>query len=126
MSLVANISAVVTQIGTTIKSLTARVSALESLSANVQTGNYTLVAGDSAKEVQINSATAATVTVDPSVLTVGAYYLIRQAGAGQVTLAGTGLTAGGPTLKSAQQGALLYVRCDSSSAAYAGGEVAAS
>lgn len=98
--------------------------------ANVQSGtSYTLVAGDAGKEVQMSNAAANTVAVDASVMTVGAVVLIRQTGAGQTSItaaSGTTITNGGPTRKAAKQGACMYVRVDSSSTAYVGGEVAAS
>lgn len=105
---------------------------LSNIVANVQTGTtYTLVASDAGAEVQMNNASANTLTVDASVFSAGDYILVRQTGAGQTTIAGatspaTTITKGGATLKALQQGSLMYVRIDSSSTAYAGGEVAAS
>lgn len=97
--------------------------------ANPQTANYTAVAADAGKEVQMNVAGTNTFTVDASLYTPGTYLFVRQVGAGQTTVAaasGTTLTKGGATLKTAQQGSLMYVRIQSSTAAYVGGEVAAS
>lgn len=64
------------------------------LSLNAQTGTtYTLVAGDSGKLVTCANASAITVTVPPSVYSVGEQINIAQTGAGQVTFAqGAGVT----------------------------------
>lgn len=100
------------------------------ITANVQTGTaYTAVTADAGKEIQMNNAAANVLTVDASQFTAGEYVLVRQTGAGQTTVApaaGTTLTKGGLTLKTLQQGSLVYVRVDSTSTAYVGGEVAAS
>lgn len=64
------------------------------LSLNAQTGTtYTLVAGDSGKLVTCANASAITVTVPPSVFSVGEQINVAQTGAGQVTFAqGAGVT----------------------------------
>jgi hypothetical protein len=64
------------------------------LSLNAQTGTtYTLVAADSGKLVTCANAGAITVTVPPSVYSVGEQINIAQTGAGQVTFAqGAGVT----------------------------------
>ena len=64
------------------------------LSLNAQTGTtYTLVAGDSGKLVTCANASAITVTVPPSVYSVGEQINVAQTGAGQVTFAqGAGVT----------------------------------
>ncbi|CAM5592608.1 hypothetical protein [Rhodanobacter lindaniclasticus] len=96
------------------------------IAINAQTGtSYTLVAADS--EVQVSNAAAIAVTIDPSVLSSGDRGLIRQTGAGQITVgvsSGT-LIKGGPTAKTAQQGALLAWLLDGSTI-YLDGECAAS
>jgi hypothetical protein len=60
------------------------------------TANYTLVLGDAGKLVNVNSASAATVTVPPYssvAYTAGAAIAVAQSGAGQVTIAaGSGVT----------------------------------
>lgn len=65
------------------------------LSLNAQTGTtYTLVIADAAnKLVQLNNAGAITLTVPPSVFSVGQQINVYQRGAGQVTFAqGSGVT----------------------------------
>lgn len=57
---------------------------------NTQTGAYALVLSDRGKTVEINSATAATLTVPNNATVefpVGAYLNVVQYGAGQVTIA---------------------------------------
>ena len=64
------------------------------LSINAQTGTtYTLVASDSAKLVTMTNASPITVTIPPSVFSIGNQINISQMGAGQVTFAqGSGVT----------------------------------
>jgi hypothetical protein len=65
------------------------------LAFNAQTGTtYTLVVADAAnKLVQLNNASAITLTVPPSVFSVGNQINVYQRGAGQVTFAqGSGVT----------------------------------
>lgn len=61
---------------------------------NAQTGTtYTLVATDANKLVQLNNASAITLTIPPSVFSVGQSVDLYQLGAGQVTFAqGSGVT----------------------------------
>jgi hypothetical protein len=61
---------------------------------NAQTGTtYTLVAADLGKIVTLSNASGITLTVPPSVFTIGNIINIQQIGAGQVTLAqGAGVT----------------------------------
>ena len=61
---------------------------------NAQTGtSYTLVATDANKLVQLNNASAITLTIPPSVFSVGQSIDLYQLGAGQVTFAqGSGVT----------------------------------
>jgi len=68
--------------------------ALINLSLNAQTGTtYTLVAADSGKLVTCSNASPITLTVPPSVYSVGEQINIAQTGAGQVTFAqGAGVT----------------------------------
>ena len=70
-------------------------SASAALAFNAQTGTtYTLVAADAEnKLVTLSNASAITLTVPPSIFTVGQQINIAQIGAGQVTLAqGSGVT----------------------------------
>jgi hypothetical protein len=66
------------------------------LTLNPQTASYTLVLGDSAKQVEMNVASANTLTVPPNssvAFPVGTTILVVQIGAGQTTLtAGSGVT----------------------------------
>jgi hypothetical protein len=65
------------------------------LSLNAQTGTtYTLVAGDAINTlVQLNNASAITLTCPPSVFSIGDQINVYQRGAGQVTFAqGSGVT----------------------------------
>lgn len=61
---------------------------------NAQTGTtYTLVIGDANKLVQLNNASAITLTLPPSVFSVGQSVDVYQRGAGQVTFSqGSGVT----------------------------------
>ena len=61
---------------------------------NAQTGtSYTLVSTDANKLVQLNNASAITLTIPPSVFSVGQSIDLYQLGAGQVTFAqGSGVT----------------------------------
>jgi hypothetical protein len=71
------------------------VSASAYLNFNAQTGTtYTLVAGDAEnKLVTLSNGSSITLTVPPSVFTVGQQINIAQIGSGQVTLAqGAGVT----------------------------------
>lgn len=91
MSLVGNIADVITAIGTKLKDLTSRVSTLEAgggggttLTRNHQTGDYTLASTDNGAEVQIDSASLQTVTLDPSSLPLPFECWVRQLGIGPV------------------------------------------
>lgn len=64
---------------------------------STKTADYTLVAGDAGSIVEMNKATALTLTVPNSVFSAGQIVEICQIGAGQVTLA----PASGVTLRSA-------------------------
>ena len=57
-----------------------------------KTDNYTLVATDNGQVVEMNKATANTLTVPSGVFTAGQQVLITQYGAGQTTIAGSGVT----------------------------------
>lgn len=62
------------------------------LSLARKTDNYTLVATDNGQVVEMNKATANTLTVPSGVFTAGQQVLITQYGAGQTTIAGSGVT----------------------------------
>ena len=57
-----------------------------------KTDSYTLVAADNGQVVEMNKATANTLTVPSGVFTAGQQVLITQYGAGQTTLVGSGVT----------------------------------
>ena len=74
-----------------------RINAIEELNINAQVGTtYTLVLTDDGKVVEMNNASANTLTVPPNssvAFPVGAQILVLQTGAGQTTLAaGAGVT----------------------------------
>lgn len=92
-NLEAGVTAGSTALQNAINSLTADINdrAPSIVERNVQSGNYTLVLSDSGKQVEINSSSAAVLTVpaDSSVsFPVGTSMLIVQAGNGQVTVNG--------------------------------------
>ena len=65
---------------------------LQDLTLSRKTDNYTLLAADNGKVVEMNKATANTLTVPSGVFTAGQQVLITQYGAGQTTLVGSGVT----------------------------------
>lgn len=72
---------------------------------NVQTANYTLVLADTGRAVEINTASAATVTIPPAssvAWTIGTIIEIYQRGVGQVTVQ----PGAGVTIRTALSGAL--------------------
>jgi hypothetical protein len=88
------------------------------LATNDETASYTLVLGDAAKVVEMNVASANTLTVPPNTdvaFAVGTQILVLQVGAGQTTLtAGSGVTinsaGGGLRLLSQWSSAVLVKR----------------
>lgn len=100
--------------------------ALKVIPATVVTANYTLSNTDAGTEVQVNSAVGVTVTVPSSGVTFGSVVLVRQVGAGQVTISGSTVKSFAATTKLGGQNALASVRFDSSTAVYVSGELAAS
>lgn len=72
------------------------VEAQQRVVANTQTASYTLVLADAGKAVEVNSASAATVTVPPNssvAFPAGTVVEVYQHGAGAVTVAaGVGVT----------------------------------
>lgn len=72
----------------------------DTITANTQTGNYTLVLADRGKVVEMNAAGATTVTVPPNsseAFPIGAIVEVHRYGAGTVTLvAGAGVTLRSP------------------------------
>lgn len=62
------------------------------LTLSRKTDNYTLVAADNGQVVEMNKATANTLTVPSGVFSAGQQVLVTQYGAGQTTIAGSGVT----------------------------------
>ena len=62
------------------------------LTLSRKTDNYTLVAADNGQVVEMNKATANTLTVPSGVFTAGQQVLVTQYGAGQTTIVGSGVT----------------------------------
>lgn len=128
MSLVSNISAVVTQIGANLKALTARVTALETPTIPVRVisaTTYTLAATDAGYELQFPNG--CTVTLDTSVLTATQIGLLRQTGTAAVTVVKGGSTTDifpSAARVSAGKGYLMLWRCGASNIGYVNGETA--
>ena len=62
------------------------------LTLSRKTDDYTLVAADNGQVVEMNKATANTLTVPSGVFSAGQQVLVTQYGAGQTTIAGSGVT----------------------------------
>jgi hypothetical protein len=84
---------------------------------NSQTGtSYTLVIGDASKLVELNNASAITLTLPPSVFSIGQAVDVYQRGAGQVTftqgsgvtIRSTGATSTAPKLRAQYSAATVY------------------
>lgn len=120
MSLASQISAAVSAIGAAIKA------SKTTIPAKSITADYTVSNADAGYELQVNSAVAVTITVPSSGVTFGNVVLVRQIGAGQVTISGATVKKYAATTKLAGQNALASVRFDSSTAVYVSGELAAS
>lgn len=90
--------------------------ALPVVTANAQTGDYTLVLGDAGKCIDLTAATGKTVTVPANAsvaFPVGTVVEVAQLGAGQVTIAAAGgVTVSEPDskLKTAKQYAVVALR----------------
>ena len=78
--------------GSTVESVagaTAKVNVVRYVSINTQTVSYTLVLADDARLIDMNSASALTLTVPTNATVpfpIGTQILVRQVGAGQVTI----------------------------------------
>ena len=98
------------------------------LTLSRKTNDYTLVAADNGQVVEMNKATANTLTVPNSVFTAGQQVLITQYGAGQTTIAaGAGVTlrSSGGKLKLTNQYATATLIFISASEAYVSGNLTA-
>ena len=91
-----------------------------------KTDSYTLVAADNGQVVEMNKATANTLTVPSGVFTAGQQVLITQYGAGQTTLAGSGVTlrSDGGKLKINTQYSMATILFISPTEAYVSGNLA--
>ena len=91
-----------------------------------KTDSYTLVAADNGQVVEMNKATANTLTVPSGVFTAGQQVLITQYGAGQTTLAGSGVTlrSDGGKLKINTQYSMATILFISPTEAYVSGDLA--
>lgn len=89
---------------------------LVAMPANTQTGNYTLVLSDSGKVIEMNNASALTLTVPTNAsvaFELGTVIEVWQQGAGQITVAGAGVTFRNPStggLKTASQYSSISLR----------------
>jgi hypothetical protein len=115
-TLQSRLGSLITQLGTDYKAIMAAFAAVP---INTQTGTtYTLVLADAGKNVELNNASAITLTVPPNssvAFPVGTVIQMTQMGAGQVTFApGAGVTIrsrGAVTKINAQYGvAAMYKR----------------
>jgi hypothetical protein len=96
------------------------------LTLSRKTDSYTLVAADNGQVVEMNKATANTLTVPSGVFTAGQQVLITQYGAGQTTIAGSGVTlrSDGGKLKINAQYSMATILFISPTEAYVSGNLA--
>ncbi len=93
-----------------------------------KTASYTLVATDNGKMIEMNVATANTLTINASIFSAGNQILISQYGAGQTTItAGAGVTlrSSGGKLKTSAQYSLVTLIVISSTEFYVAGDLTA-
>lgn len=93
-----------------------------------KTASYTLVANDNGKMIEMNVATANTLTINASLFSAGNQILISQYGAGQTTItAGAGVTlrSSGGKLKTSAQYSLVTIIAISSTEFYIAGDLTA-
>lgn len=93
-----------------------------------KTASYTLIAGDNGKLIEMNVASANTLTINASLFSAGNQILISQYGAGQTTItAGAGVTlrSSGGKLKTSAQYALVTIIAISSTEFYIAGDLTA-
>ena len=102
--------------------------ATKNITLDRKTASYTLVAGDNGKMIEMNVATANTLTINSSLFSAGNQILISQYGAGQTTItAGAGVTlrSSGGKLKTSAQYALVTIIAISSTEFYIAGDLTA-
>ena len=93
-----------------------------------KTASYTLVANDNGKMIEMNVASANTLTINASLFSAGNQILISQYGAGQTTItAGAGVTlrSSGGKLKTSAQYSLVTIIAISSTEFYIAGDLTA-
>jgi len=93
-----------------------------------KTASYTLVANDNGKLIEMNVATANTLTINASLFSAGNQLLVSQYGAGQTTItAGAGVTlrSSGGKLKTSAQYSLVTIIAISSTEFYVAGDLTA-
>ena len=98
------------------------------LTLDRKTASYTLVANDNGKMIEMNVASANTLTINASLFSAGNQILISQYGAGQTTItAGAGVTlrSSGGKLKTSAQYSLVTIVAISSTEFYVAGDLTA-
>ena len=98
------------------------------LTLDRKTASYTLVANDNGKMIEMNVASANTLTIDASIFSTGNQILVSQYGAGQTTItAGAGVTlrSSGGKLKTSAQYSLVTIVAISSTEFYVAGDLTA-
>ena len=103
-------------------------SAPKNITLDRKTASYTLVVGDNGKMIEMNVASANTLTIDASIFSAGNQILISQYGAGQTTItAGAGVTlrSSGGKLKTSAQYSLVTIIAISSTEFYVAGDLTA-
>jgi hypothetical protein len=102
--------------------------ATKNITLDRKTASYTLVANDNGKMIEMNVASANTLTIDASLFSAGNQILISQYGAGQTTItAGAGVTlrSSGGKLKTSAQYSLVTIIAISSTEFYVAGDLTA-
>ena len=102
--------------------------ATKNITLDRKTASYTLVATDNGKMIEMNVASANTLTIDASIFSAGNQILISQYGAGQTTItAGAGVTlrSSGGKLKTSAQYSLVTIIAISSTEFYVAGDLTA-
>ena len=102
--------------------------ATKNITLDRKPASYTLVANDNGKLIEMNVASANTLTIDASLFSAGNQILISQYGAGQTTItAGSGVTlrSSGGKLKTSAQYSLVTIIAISSTEFYIAGDLIA-
>ena len=102
--------------------------ATKNITLDRKTASYTLVANDNGKLIEMNVASANTLTINASIFSAGNQILISQYGAGQTTItAGAGVTlrSSGGKLKTSAQYSLVTIVAISSTEFYVAGDLTA-